>query len=167
MEPSRDVPAEQASKGAALTDALRWAAAPESERVVNPRNQRHGGSLRWFRRTLLGGRVCAPLADDPRVRAGVHRLPRFEVYVDLSLRLLSARSPGHGDIKGRLTHLPHTTFSRFKKVCEVAQQNRVRDSYPHGRKNARCDYRHIFPLPTDQDGVTNELRRAGRAPPPS
>ena len=87
----------------------------------------------------------------------MHRLPRLEVNVDLSLRLLGARCAGHGDIKGRLTHLPHATFGRLKKAREVAQQNRIRDSYPHGRKNACCDYRHFFPLPTDQDGVTSEL----------
>jgi hypothetical protein len=84
----------------------------------------------------------------------VHRLPRLQVNVDLSLRLLSARSAGHGDVKGRLTHLPHATFSRFKKAREVAHKNRVRDSYPHGRKNACSGYRHISSLPTDQDEVT-------------
>lgn len=89
----------------------------------------------------------------------MHRLPGLEVNVDLSLRLLSARCAGHGDVKGRLTHLPHTTFSRFKKVREVAQQNRVRDSYPHGRKNAWCGYRHISSFPADQDEVTPDLFR--------
>jgi hypothetical protein len=54
MEPSGDVPAERATEGASLTDALGRATAPESERVVNPRNQRHGGSLRPFRQTLVG-----------------------------------------------------------------------------------------------------------------
>ena len=107
----------------------------------------------------LGGRVCASLADDPRIRAGMHRLPRLEVNVDLSLRLLGARCAGHGDVKGRLTHLPHATFSRFKKVREVAQQNRVRYSYPHGRKNAWCGYRHISSFPADQDEVTPDLFR--------
>jgi hypothetical protein len=87
----------------------------------------------------------------------VHRLPRLQVNVDLSLRLLSARSAGHGDVKGRLTHLPHATFSRFKKAREVAHQNRVRDSYPHGRKNACSGYRHISSLPTDQDEVTAQV----------
>jgi hypothetical protein len=53
MEPSGDVPAERATEGASLTDALGRATAPESERVVNPRNQRHGGSLRPFRQTLV------------------------------------------------------------------------------------------------------------------
>jgi hypothetical protein len=95
----------------------------------------------------------------------VHRLPRLEVNVDLSLRLLSAGSAGHGYVKGRLAHLPYTTFSRFQKGREVAQQNRVRDSYPHGRKNAWCDYRHISLLPTDQDEVTTgkETGRFARA----
>jgi len=126
-------------------------------------------------RTPLGGQVCAALANDPRVRAGVHRLPGLEVNVDLSLRLFWTRRSGHGNIQGRLTHLSHATFSRFEKVREVAHQNRVRDSYPHGRKNACCDYRHISLLPIDQDGVTSihsvlnaapvwsPCRRAGRA----
>jgi hypothetical protein len=54
VEPSGDVPAERATEGASLTDAFGRATAPESERVVNPRNQRHGGSVRLFRQTLVG-----------------------------------------------------------------------------------------------------------------
>jgi hypothetical protein len=54
MEPSGDVPAARATEGASLTDAFGRATAPESERVVNPRNQRHGGSVRLFRQTLVG-----------------------------------------------------------------------------------------------------------------
>jgi hypothetical protein len=54
MEPSGDVPAERATEGASLADAFGRATAPESERVVNPRNQRHGGSVRLFRQTLVG-----------------------------------------------------------------------------------------------------------------
>jgi hypothetical protein len=51
MKPSGDVPAEGATEGASLTNALGRATAPEPERVVNPRNQRHGGSVRAFRQT--------------------------------------------------------------------------------------------------------------------
>jgi hypothetical protein len=79
MEPSGDVPAERATERASLTDAFGRATAPESERVVNPRNQRHSGSLRPFRQTLVGGRpvrrqdqlmrlcrACAPRPPDQR-----------------------------------------------------------------------------------------------------
>jgi hypothetical protein len=93
----------------------------------------------------------------------VHRLPGLQVNIDLSLGLLSAWSAGHGDVKGRLTDLPHTTFSRFQKTREVAQQNRVRNSYSHGRKNACSGYRHIFSLPTDQDEVTQRPALGRRA----
>jgi hypothetical protein len=119
--------------------------------------------------SVLCRSVCASFADDPRVRARVHRLPRLQVNVDLSLRLIGARSAGHGYVKGRLAHLPHTTFSRFQKVREVAHQNRVRDSYPHGRKNAWCGYRHISLLPADQDEVTRPRRprQSARALPPA
>jgi len=99
-------------------------------------------SLTGVSRELRGGRVFAALANDPSVSARMHRLPRLEVNVDLSPRLLSARCTRHADVKGRLTHLPYTTFSRFKKVREVAQQNRVRDSYPHGRRASCYGYRH-------------------------
>src|SRR6266508_525493 len=77
MKASRDVPAERATEGASLTDALGRATARESERVVNPGNQRHGGSLRPFRQTLAGPvlsvdrvqlmrlcRACAPKPPD-------------------------------------------------------------------------------------------------------
>jgi hypothetical protein len=133
-------------------------------RSVNEEDPCSNPTILWalpaFLQTRLGGRVCAALADDPRVRAGVHRLPRLQVNGDLSLRLLRARSPRHGDIKSRLTYLPHTTFGRLKRVREVAQENRVRDSYPDGRKNACSGYRHNSSLPTDQDEVTGSTRFA-------
>jgi hypothetical protein len=71
VEASGDVPAERATEGASLADALRRAAAPESERVVNPRDQGHGESLRPFRqalgaqaRSLGAGRASRPLCPE-------------------------------------------------------------------------------------------------------
>ena len=76
VEPSGDVPAEGATQGAALADALGRAAAASAGWVVEPLNESHGGNLRRdrhhgpFLSTSIGLGCWAIWAAEPSSHAG-------------------------------------------------------------------------------------------------
>ena len=104
----------------------------------------------------------AALARDPRVGAGVHRLPRLQIDGDFPTCLLRAGGARHLYVQGGLTDLANAALSSFKEAFQVAQKGGIRNSNPHGRRNAWCGYRHSVHMPVDQNEVTQRRRETAQ-----
>lgn len=153
MESARDVPAESATEGGSLTDALGRATAPSPARVVDPADYVHESSVRPERSpsTRSEGRGTNPFSEElPRIlteRSVTMRALAREVggldHAYLS-RMLRGRVPvnvHHARRIARYLRLPEDYFAEVREaavVDAVRRRPRLRDEiyFKHVKRQA-------------------------------